>query len=412
MTPAPARTKEGPTPDDPLLANVSPMPMPPESETRPLVAGSNAFAFDLWPRLAKAPGNGAFSPASISIAFAMTGLGARGETSTQLRKVMHFQGSEDVVASGWGNLGRVMTTPPRYLKLRIANRLFGEKTYAFDAPFLEKTKTIFRAPLEPVDFKKEFEPARARINGWVEEQTEKRIVELLPPRSLDDTTRIVLVNAIYFLADWADPFDKRSTRDEPFFAAATAKKDVPTMHRTGRYPVAKADGVSVIELPYRGEEASMVVVLPNARDGLAAVEKGLSASRLEGWRKALAPANVEVALPRFEIRPPSISLGQELAALGMPLAFDSQKADLTGIAKAADPRERLYVAKVFHKAFVKVDEKGTEAAAATAVVVAKGGGAPAPATPFVVDHPFLYFIVEKTTGLVLFMGRVVDPAAT
>lgn len=408
-TPSAPRWKEGPTPDDPLLANVAPMPMPPPSETKPLATASNAFAFDLWARTSKTPGNAAFSPASISLALAMVWLGANGDTASQMKKTMHFDGTPDATAASWGKLARVMSTPPRALKLRIANRLFGEKTYKFEAPYIEKTGTLFGAPLEAVDFKTAFEPARMRINGWVEEQTEKRIVDLLPSKAITDSARLVLVNAIYFLADWDDPFEKKWTTDGPFEISPASKKDVPTMHGTGKYAIAQTGGVKVLELPYKGGDASMIFVLPDKKDGLPAVEKSLDATKLAAWRKALARAQVDVALPRFEIRPETMSLANELVALGMPLAFDKAKADFTGMGKSEDPSERLSIGTVFHKAFVKVDEKGTEAAAATAVALS-GGGIPDKPIEFHADHPFLFFIVEKTSGLVLFMGRVADPS--
>jgi serpin B len=342
----------------------------------------------------------------------MTWLGARGETAAQMKKTMHFEGTEEATGASWGTLSRVMTTPPRFFKLRIANRLFGEKTYAFEPPFLDKTRTLFRAPLEPQDFKKDAVGARTRINGWVEEQTEKRIVELLPADALDDKTRLVLVNAIYFLADWGEQFEPTGTSEQEFQTASATKKNVPTMHRSGRYGYAASaqEGVKVLELPYKGGETSMIVVLPDKKDGLPAVEKAASAAKLEAWRKALTPQQVDVALPRFEVSPPTVNLGDDLVSLGMSLAFDRDKADFSGMAKPADPRERLHIGKIFHKAFVKVDEKGTEAAAATAVVMPKGGGMPEKATEFRADHPFLFFVLEKSSGLVLFMGRVADPS--
>jgi serpin B len=406
--PVPASSKSGPTPDDPMLANVSPMPIPAEASS--LAKGNNTFAFDLWARTSKRPGNAAFSPASISIAMAMTWLGASGETSAQIKKTMHFDGAGD--AEAWGKFGRAMSTPPRALKLRIANRLFGEQSYKFEQPYLDKTKEIFGAPLETVDFKKAYEPARAKINGWVEDQTEKRIANLLPAGALDELTRLVLVNAIYFLADWANPFEKTATHDEPFDVSPTVKKNVPTMHEVGHFGYAQEGGAKILELPYKNNEASMLIVLPDAKDGIAAVEKSFDAKKLESVRKALAGSRVAVSLPRFQLEPETMPLGTDLMALGMPLAFDKEKADFSAMAKPADPRERLYIAKVFHKAFVKVDEKGTEAAAATAVVMAAGGAAPSKPLEFKADHPFLFFIVEKTSGIVLFMGRVSDPSAT
>jgi len=381
--------------------------MPSPTEAKPHATGSNTFAFDLYARTQKKPGNQVFSPASISIALAMTWAGANGETATQMQKVMHFEPGGTAM---WGRISQALSAPGRPFKLRSANRLFGEKTYVFEQPFLDSTKSAFGATLEPVDFMVGYEAARGKINAWVEQQTEQRIKNLLPEFALDPKTRLVLVNAIYFLADWADPFEKNATYDEDFEGAT--KKKVPMMHRGGTYAVAQVDQLKVLELPYGGSDLSMLVVLPDSKTGLGAVEKSLSAAKLEAWTKALTTTRVDVTLPRFEVSPPSMPLADELKAMGMPLAFDRKKADFTRMANPKDPEEQLYIQKVFHKAFVKVDEKGTEAAAATAVVMgAKGGGAPQKALEFRADHPFLFFVVDKTSGLVLFMGRVADPSA-
>ena len=244
----------------------------------------------------------------------------------------------------------------------------------------------------------------------MEEQTEKRINDLLRPNALDALTRLVLVNAIYFLADWQEPFEKRATWDKPFDVAGGAPKLTPMMHHHGSHRFGQTDSVKVLELPYQGRDAAMLLVLPERKDGIDAVEIALSPATLAAWTAALEPRDVAVTLPRFEVSPTPLSLGAELVRLGMIDAFDKDKADFTGIANPKDPRERLYIAKVFHKAFVKVDEKGTEAAAATALQVAGSGGAPSrPALEFTADPPFLFLIVEKASGLVLFVGRVADP---
>lgn len=377
---------------------------------RRLAKGSNAFAFDLFAKVRGAQGNLAMSPASISAALAMTYGGARGKTEEQMKKVLHLEGARDAVMNDWGHVARGLTDPSRPLKLRIANRLFGEKTYTFEPSYLEQTRTAFGAPLESTDFRNAFEPARARINGWVEEQTETRIKDLLPAGAVNDQTRLVLVNAIYFLADWAEQFEKQATHDEPFTVAGGGSKSTATMHRSSRYRLAQADGVKMLELPYVGDDTAMLVVLPDAKDGLSAVEQSLTAAKLDAWTATLAPQQVMVSLPRFEVSPtPSMELGEKLVALGMVDAFDRDKADFTGIASPPDRRDRLKIDKVFHKAFVKVDEKGTEAAAATAVVMARGGGMPPKAVDFRADHPFLFFIVDRASGLVMFVGRVADP---
>jgi serpin B len=406
--------KDGGPPLDPMLGNVGPMPsmpMPPPTVTSPIVNANNAFAFDMYSRLAKLPDNVTFSPTSISLALAMTWPGAKGETAAQIKKVMHFEAEPAATAEGWGKTSRALTS--RSMKLRIANRLFGEKTATFEQPFLDTAKSAFGAPLEPVDFKGAHEAVRGHINRWVEEQTEKRIKDLLPPRTLSPDSRLVLANAVYFLADWATPFEKGRTSDEPFFAFGKAEKQkkVPTMHLGAKLRAAKSDGVTLLELPYAKEEAAMYVVLPDKRDGLPALEASIALSRFDQWKKNLTAYSVDLAMPRFEVTTPSLSLGEDLGALGMPLAFDKKAADFSGIAVPKAPEERFYIGAVVHKAFVHVDEKGTEAAAATAVVMAETTAVPSAIPPLkvTVDHPFLFFIVERDTGLVLFMGRIVDP---
>lgn len=401
-----SRASTGPAPTGPAP------PLPAAIDD--LAAGSNELAFDLYGRIrTSGAGNLAISPASISAALAMTYGGARGETADQMKATAHFAGDPASTSAAWGELSRALTDPRRPMKLRLANRLFGEKAYSFDTGFLEKTRTAFDAPLEILDFKHGPDAARARINGWVEERTERRIKDLLPSSAIDADTRLVLVNAIYFLADWQTPFEKMWTRDEPFHLTTTTQKKVPTMNRTDPLPLAKHGGATVVALDYKGGHTAMWVVVPDAIDGLAEVEKTLSGTTFASMKKAFSTVNVALALPRFEVNPKeSLSLGKELRALGMAQAFEREKANFTGIANPTDPRDRLFIANVFHKAFVKTDEKGTEAAAATAVDMAAGTGAP-PQKPveLKVDRPFLYFIVDKASSLVLFMGRVTDPTS-
>lgn len=399
-------------PATPAAANASLAPMPSADRAKVLADKSNAFGLDLWPRVAKpAKGNFAMSPASLSIAFAMTYGGARGETAAQMKKVLHFTDEPGAVMAAWGGFSRALAAPARPVTLRIANQLFGEKTYTFRQEYLDETRAAFGAPLEQLDFKTAPDPSRRRINAWVEERTEKRIKDLLPDGSIKTLTRLVLVNAIYFLGNWERQFDAAKTQDQPFATSATTTKQVPMMQQVNPFGYAEAGGVKVLELPYKGGGTSLLVALPDAIDGLAALEESLSTAKLEGWKRALVEQPVAVSLPRFEATPAaSLSLEQELVALGMPLAFDRNRADFSGMADPPNPDERLSIDDAFHKAFVKVDEKGTEAAAATAVVMtARGAMRPQKIAEFKADHPFLFFIVEKESGLVLFMGRVTEP---
>jgi serpin B len=394
-------------------AAVTPAPEAPMDESTRFARSSNAFGFDLYRRLKATPGNQVVSPASITTALAMTWGGARGETAAQMKQVLHFDGAPGPVMQAAGALSRSLVDPTRPVVFRIANRLFGEKTYRFEEGFLQATRTAFGATLEPTDFRKATEAARAAINQWVETETLKRIRDLIPAGGVTAETRLVLVNALYFLGDWLEPFTKEGTSSAPFHVSAKDERSVPTMHRSGTLRLARGNGLMALELPYKGGQMSMLVVLPDATDGLPALEASLDAAGLESIVRSLAPTLVAVSLPKFEVDPArSLSLGDLLVALGMRAAFDPQKADFTGIANPPNPADRLVISRVFHKAFVKVDEKGTEAAAATAVVMMRAGSALHRDEPVVfrADHPFLFFIRDHATGLVIFMGRVADPS--
>ena len=376
-----------------------------------LARSSNAFGFDLYQRLRQAPGNLVISPSSITTALTMTWGGAKGETAAQMRKVLHLEGTADEVMATSGQLARSLQAPSRPIVFRIANQLFCEKTYKLVPVFVEKTRAAFGAPLELLDFKTAPESARVYINKWVEGKTEKRIKDLIPPGGVEPDTRLVLVNAIYFLGDWAEPFNREATRPAAFHLTAAEKKDVPTMNRVGGFRIAQKDGVTALEISYKGGELSMMLLVPDEIEGLAAVEGALDTKKLDALVGAMKTEYVRVALPKFEVNPDgSLSLGEDLKALGMPLAFDPRGADFTGIANPPNPDESLFIAKVFHKGFVRVDEKGTEAAAATAVEMELRSMPEAPPRPLKVDRPFLFLIRDNASGLVLFLGRVSDPS--
>ncbi len=386
-------------------------PQPPASvdEATKFAVSNNAFGFDLYKRIKDQPGNLAMSPTSLSVALAMTWGGAKGATADEMKKVLHFEGTPADVMTQSGKMVSLLENNEA-LKVTFANRLFGENSYKFEEPFLAATKNAYGAALEPLDFLKGSEAARARINGWVEGKTEKRIKDLIPEGGVDGETRLVLVNALYFLADWQTPFDKLYTRDASFSVSSKDSKLVPMMRSEETFGYAEVDNAKLLELPYKGGEMSMLLALPNEVEGLAALEAQLDAKKVGEWTKAMQKKTVAVALPKFEINPSSsLSLGRALQAMGMPLAF-TRGADFTGMANPSDADERLYISRVFHKAFVKVDEKGTEAAAASAVVMSREGAAAEPITKFEADHPFVFMIRDNRTGLVLFMGRVADPS--
>jgi len=416
QSPTTGKTTTEPVPEASAPEPATPPPAKPKVDApesaAALARGTNQLGFDLYGKLKKQAGNLALSPFSISTALAMTWGGAKGETAKQMQATLHLEGAQEEAVRGVGQLARAIESPGGGLTVRAANRLFGDGSYEFQKPFLALTRDAFGAPLEPLEFKKGADGARARINGWVEDQTQKRIRNLIPPNGVDRDTRLVLVNAIYFLGDWNDPFEKNATSPAPFHVSKTEKHDVPTMRKAEQFRFVAQDGMKAVELPYKNGSMSMLLVLPDAVDGLDALEASLDAKKLDAIVGALRTQLVAVALPKFEVNPAeSLSLGAALVELGMPLAFDRDKADFTGIANPAIPADRLFIDRVFHKAFVKVDEKGTEAAAATAVVMPRAGGPPPKPVEFTADHPFLFFIRDHRTGLVLFMGRVRDPAA-
>lgn len=389
-----------------------PVEKPTLDAMKTFASSSNAFGFDLYGKVrAEQQGNVVISPASISTALAMTWGGARAETAVEMKKVMHLEGSPAELMDTSGRVTAMLTDKSRPVVFRIANRLFGEKTYTFQPDYLSATERAYGAPLEHVDFKAGAEPSRALINAWVEKQTESRIKDLIPSGGVDDQTRLVLVNAIYFLGDWAEPFEKGATRPAPFRFSATETSDVDTMNNTGSYRIVSRDGLTALELPYAGGELSMLVLLPDAVDGLDAMEAGMTDAKLGAIAAGLAHERVWVSLPKFTIDPASsLQLKKHLVALGMKTAFDRVRADFTGIANPSNPEDRLSISQVFHRGFIRVDEKGTEAAAATAVSMARAGAAPMKPREFKADHPFSFVIRDHASGLVLFMGRVVRPS--
>lgn len=392
-------------------ATPAPKLAPPSKDAaQRFAASNNALGLELYRKVAAQPGNVALSPASISFAMTMTYAGAAKGTADEMKRTLHLTGTADETLDSAARLSSALQDPNSPVKLRIANRLFGQKEYSFRKPFLDKTRASFGAALEPVAFTSEPESARSLINGWVEKQTEQHIKDLLPMGSIDSDTRLVLVNAIYFLADWAVPFEKANTRPADF-SAPGGVRSVPTMNNELSAPYAEVDGHQLLELRYKGDQMAMTLVLPKPGVPLHEVESKLSSEQLDQWTSALKPARVATAVPKFKLTPKDpLSLKGALKELGMTEAFDPGKADFSGIAEAA-AREPLFISDVVHKAMVAVDEKGTEAAAATGVIIGTESVPVPPSITFRADRPFLFVIRDTTSGAVLFMGRVEDPTA-
>jgi serpin B len=374
-----------------------------------LVDGNTDFALDLYTQLRKQQdGNQFFSPYSISTALAMTYAGARGQTADQMQKTLHFIFQGETLHPVMSALMRRIDNPDRPMKpyqLSVANALWGQKGYPFLDPFIQLNKKYYGAGLKDVDFIGNTDAARKEINDWVEHQTKEKIRDLLKPGILNPNTRMVLTNAIYFKGNWDKQFKKDATKDGSFHLLDGNDVTVPMMKQTGKFRYGENANVQVLEMPYVGGDISMVILLPKRTDGLPDIDKMLNVKRLGEWLTRLEEKPCEISIPRFTITT-DFQLKKTLSDLGMPLAFSDSQADFTGI---ADGKERLFLQEVVHKAFVDVNEEGTEAGAASGVAVGTKGGPPPTVWVFDVDHPCLFVIRDTRTDSILFMGRLLNP---
>lgn len=389
---------------DALKAVEAPTKIEITDDARAVAQSNNRFAIDLYKGLREREGNLFFSPASISAALAMTYAGAEGATEKQMATVLHLELAEPQLHEGFATLSTILNSGAQGYRLTMANRLWAQESYPFRPEFVTTTRQHYGAEIAKVDFR-QTEEARDEINRWVEQQTEGKIEELLPPGILEAMTRLVLTNAIYFKGAWAEEFSKQATEEAPFHLSGRQVK-APLMYQTDDFRYGQTDTLEVLELPYAGNDLSMLVLLPKERDGLSRLENQLSAENLEKWTSRLAKREVRVYLPRFKLSS-QFKLGETLRSLGMTLAF-SEKADFSGMSSAED----LLISEVIHKAYVDVNEEGTEAAAATAVVIAPAAAVGKQEEPVVfrADHPFAFLIRDNRTGAVLFLGRVVNPS--
>lgn len=371
-----------------------------------LAESGNAFAWDLYSRLREEEGNLFFSPSSLAMALAMTHAGAAGETREEMTRVLHVSplGEELHTAMQQQRLLWLNSSGKDSLRLNVANRLWGQEGYEFRADFLELTRDKYGAELARLNFGQN-QAASQTINQWVEEQTEKKITNLIPPQALSDLTRLVLTNAVYFHGKWQEPFHKQMTREEKFHLLDGSSVQTPFMYQEGRFRFHQQAGLQLLELPYAEGEFSMIILLPEERGGLPELERQLTAEQVTGWLKNLTRSRtVEVYLPRFQTTA-QFQLNSVLAELGMPSPFDPQRADFTGM----NPEGDLYISAVLHKAYVDVNEEGTEAAAATGIVVGVTSAPVDPPPVFRADHPFVYLIRDNTTQALLFLGRLQNP---
>lgn len=389
----------------------------------------NDLAIDLLVQAAKPQENTALSPYSIQVALAMMYAGAQGETRQQMARVLHYptNGSnvprsfselQDALAELTKRTEKIATQskksggPSEPITLTVANRLFGQRGYDFRPVYLSLLKDTFHAPLETLDFMKNPGGAAKHINTWVATQTRERIHDLIPPNALNKDTRLVLANAVYLKAPWANEFNASATQPGPFHFAGGQSADVPMMMRQDAFGYAKHDGFVAVAIPYSGEELQFLVLLPDTAVGLPGLESKLTPQLLMECAR-LKDEDIVLYLPKFKLEPPLFALRKTLETLGMESAFDVPQgsANFDGIAPRR-PNDYLYISNVFHKTFVEVDEKGTEAAAATAVVMMRATAhfeeKPNP-IEVRVDRPFVFAIQHRPSGACLFVGRVADP---
>lgn len=388
-----------------LLMAMLPISAAQTNEPHALVTSNNVFALDLYAGLKTAPGNLFFSPYSISTCLAMVYAGARSETEQQMAKVLHFSTNQNELHAAFGELQKRLNAVEQNkgIELAVANGLWAQQGHHFLPDFTALVKQRYEAKLEQVDFASHAEPVRKEINDWVGQKTKGKIPDLIAPGTLNAATRLVLANAIYFKGRWTHPFNSSNTVAAPFYAAGTEKIEAPMMNLTAGFKYAEADALQILELAYQGNDVSMVVLLPKDAEALKTLEDALTASRLDYWLSLLRVGKVNVFLPKFKLAG-QFSLGPTLAGLGMKDAF-SPRADFSGMDGARD----LYLSAVVHKAFVDVNEEGTEAAAATGGVVSLTSVRVKPIPVFRADHPFIFLIRDVRSGSVLFLGRVTSP---
>ncbi len=386
-----------------------PEPKPEPEDINNVIDANNRFALDYYFQLKEEnSGNIFLSPFSISSALAMTYEGAKGQTAEEMRTVFYFPLDDNLRRTGYAKTFNELNKEGKKYKLRTANALWAQIDYQFLTEYLDRVEKYYRGKATNLNFKKDPENSRITINNWVEDQTNNKIKDVIPQGMISSLTKLVLTNAIYFKGEWVRQFNTEDTRDENFRISKNDSVKVPMMQRTdedARFNYAENNKLQILEMPYSGEELSMLILLPKNND-LTTLENLLSTKKLSEWKKNLENQRVKIFIPKFKFET-KYFMADDLKEMGMPTAFRGLDADFSGM----DGTKDLYISEVIHQAFVEVSEEGTEAAAATAVIM--DTAAPGQKTPeipvFRADHPFMFLIQEKDTGNILFLGRVINP---
>jgi len=386
-----------------------PEPKPKLSDINNVVDANNQFALDYYSKLReKEKSNIFFSPFSISSALAMTYEGAKEKTAEEIRAVFYFPADDNLRRTEYAAIFNKLNRENKKYQLSIANALWAEKDYQFLTEYFDRVEKYYGGKAVNLDFKKDPEGSRIVINNWVKDQTNDKIKDLIPQGLINPITRLILTNAIYFKGEWVLQFNEKETRDEDFRISKNNRVKVPMMQRVdenAEFNYTENGKLQILEMPYSGEEISILILLPK-NDDLATIENLLSSKKLSEWKKDLKKQRVNVFIPRFKFET-KYFLADDLKTMGMPTAFKWPGADFSGI----DGTKDLIIDEVIHQAFVEVNEKGTEAAAGTAVIMDLGaiGGTTSKIPVFRADHPFIFLIQEKSNGNILFTGRVVNP---
>jgi serpin B len=381
-------------------------------EAEKAVQSSNEFALQLYENLPQ--GNLCFSPFSISSAFVMAYNGAKAQTEKELAAVFHFPTSTEGLDKGWMWIDKFITFYPsdsaEDVRVKAANSIWLQTNFNVLPTYRDLMAKYFTGAFRLVDFKDQSDAAISTINAWVKENTNGKIIDIVNKQSVDSSTRMVLISALYFKAKWLLPFDTHLTRQLPFFVDQGSIETVASMTQSSRFPYLDTEEAALLEMPYsitreEGPEFAMVIALPHQRDGLSSFEKQLTATNIREWMQGFRYTKATVTMPKFKMTQMA-DLKKTLGNMGLVEAFSNQ-ADFSGMTGRKD----LKISNVLHKVFLAVDETGSEAAAATAITMGLTSSLNPPEPPIVfqVDHPFVYFIIEKKTGIILFIGRVTNP---
>jgi len=381
-----------------------------DTEKAEVAKGGRTFALDLYHQIGvTSQGNLILSPYSITLPLAMLYAGAHGETEQQIRAAAHFTAPQSAFHSALNVIDSDLfdraSDETRGFQLNIANSVWGEQGYSFRQDYLDTLAKNYGSGIQLVDFEGQSEGARLTINHWVEQKTQDKVKDILPPNAITPDVRLVLANAIYFRANWESQFDVTQTHPQDFHLMDGTTVSVPTMFQVNRFNYRQFDKYQIIELPYLAQDFSMLIILPNAED-FDDLDSQFTVEDFDNSVEQLQPTDLSLSLPKFKIQS-NLSLPAPLKALGMVNAFDPSTADFTGIGQPS-----LYIGEGFHSAEIEVNEDGTEAAAATVIVAVTEAAMPLPELEVKVDHPFIFAIYDRYNGMILFLGRVMNPVGS